>query len=341
MSQEDFPDFRIDDNQQDNQPFDMNQFMSNPNPMNLAQPEQNIFQNPINGNQEFIQNPRPQPQFFSSVQSPTPNPALYKKAKWTAEEDNLLRMLVKKEGTNNWSLIAQSIPDRTGKQCRERWLNQLRPELTKNNWTPQEDAILIHQQQIHGNMWTKIAQFLPGRSPNNVKNRWSWISRHQTTASLFAQMMPFNPSQVQNPPAQQQNTQQLLQIQQHQNKIHFQQQQIQTGLPMTMNLPTMNGNSQISMQSSAPFNNNFAMLQTAPPETQWAQSPGCPDIPAITNTNMRRFAFSDPNDQIQVNYHYSSLNTGDSFDPVTTDHDSFEFNLMDPDRDDDFNFDFS
>lgn len=325
MNQEDFADFRI-DGQQDNQPFDMSQYMSNPDSISFTTSNQPVF---VNQDQK----PPSQPQFFSSVQSPTPNSTLYKKAKWTAEEDNLLKMLVKKEGTNNWSLIAQSIPDRTGKQCRERWLNQLRPELTKNNWTPQEDAILIHQQQIHGNMWTKIAQFLPGRSPNNVKNRWSWISRHQTTASLFAQMMPFNNSQqqrVQYPSSPQ------LQFQQQQNKVHFQQQQIATGLPMTMNLPT--ANQQFSSFGSAPF--NVGMLQTAPPETQWINSPSCPDIPMITNANMRRFAFSDPNDQMQVSYPSSSLNTDDSFEPVNDDHDAFNFDILSANNDDDFNFDF-
>lgn len=334
MSQEDFPDFRIDDNQQDNQPFDMSQYMSNPDSISFTTPNQPVF------TEQTIQNQRPQQQFFSSVQSPTPNPTLYKKAKWTAEEDNLLRMLVKKEGTNNWSLIAQSIPDRTGKQCRERWLNQLRPELTKNNWTPQEDAILIHQQQIHGNMWTKIAQFLPGRSPNNVKNRWSWISRHQTTASLFAQMMPFNASQMQNQQMQHPSSPQP-QFQQQQNNIHFQQQQISTGLPMTMNLPmmNMNGNAQFSSLGSAPFN-NAGMLQTAPPETQWVTSPSCPDIPLITNTNMRRFAFSDPNDQMQVSYPCSSLNTDDSFDPTNANQDTFDFSMLDTNHEDDFNFEF-
>ena len=115
MSQEDFSYFRIDDNQQDNQPFDMNQYMSHPDSISINAQNPNYFQEQgMTNQQEFIQNQRPRQQFFSSVQSPTPNPTLYKKAKWTAEEDNLLRMLVKKEGTNNWSLIAQSIPDRTG-----------------------------------------------------------------------------------------------------------------------------------------------------------------------------------------------------------------------------------
>ena len=90
----------------------------------------------------------------------------------------------------NWSLVCQTVPGRSGKQCRERWINQLCPALNKDNWTPQEDAILIQQQRIHGNFWTKIAQFLPGRSANNVKNRWGWLSRHRIIPNLSSQNIP-------------------------------------------------------------------------------------------------------------------------------------------------------
>ncbi|OHT08026.1 hypothetical protein TRFO_23652 [Tritrichomonas foetus] len=122
----------------------------------------------------------------------------FKKSKWTPEEDRLLMDSVNKHGMGNWSLVSQAVPGRTGKQCRERWINQLCPALNKDNWTPQEDAILIQQQRIHGNFWTKIAQFLPGRSSNNVKNRWSWLSRHRVPSTLAAQMMPILLQQQQN-----------------------------------------------------------------------------------------------------------------------------------------------
>lgn len=143
----------------------------------------------------------------SMVQSPVsaPPPVQFKKAKWTQEEDKLLVDSVKAHGMGNWSLVAQTIPGRTGKQCRERWINQLCPALNKDNWSTQEDAILVQQQRLHGNVWSKIAQFLPGRSANAVKNRWSWLSRHRVPPSLAAQMMPFvvqQQKQQQKPPSQ-------------------------------------------------------------------------------------------------------------------------------------------
>lgn len=53
---------------------------------------------------------------------------------------------------------------RTGKQCRERYHNHLRPEIRKGDWTYEEDKILIEMKSKYGNHWAQIAAFLPGRS---------------------------------------------------------------------------------------------------------------------------------------------------------------------------------
>jgi len=38
-----------------------------------------------------------------------------------------LRELVSKIGKKKWSKIAKNLPGRIGKQCRERWMNHLKP----------------------------------------------------------------------------------------------------------------------------------------------------------------------------------------------------------------------
>lgn len=45
-----------------------------------------------------------------------------------------------------WSLIADKIPGRIGKQCRERWSNHLDPALRKGEWSKEEDLNLILAQ---------------------------------------------------------------------------------------------------------------------------------------------------------------------------------------------------
>jgi hypothetical protein len=100
------------------------------------------------------------------------------KGSWTAEED---AVLISKHAFfgRKWSKISEFLPGRAGKQCRERYVNHLDPNLKKGaEWTDDEEAILISLHKNHGNKWTLIANQLPGRSDNDVKNHFnSTISR--------------------------------------------------------------------------------------------------------------------------------------------------------------------
>jgi len=42
------------------------------------------------------------------------------KGPWTKQEDDTVVEMVQKYGAKNWSAIAQHLPGRIGKQCRER-----------------------------------------------------------------------------------------------------------------------------------------------------------------------------------------------------------------------------
>lgn len=93
---------------------------------------------------------------------------------WTESEDRQLLELVKEFGPRKWSLIAEKLNSgRTGKQCRERYLNSLAPDINKNAWTPEEDAIIMSMHESCGNQWSKISKMLKGRTPNAIKNRWN------------------------------------------------------------------------------------------------------------------------------------------------------------------------
>ncbi|KAL6291313.1 hypothetical protein ACE6H2_008823 [Prunus campanulata] len=98
-----------------------------------------------------------------------------KKGPWTAEEDEVLISHVKKCGPRDWSSIrSKGLLPRTGKSCRLRWVNKLRPNLkTGSKFSAEEERMVIQLQAQFGNKWAKIATYLPGRTDNDVKNFWS------------------------------------------------------------------------------------------------------------------------------------------------------------------------
>lgn len=96
------------------------------------------------------------------------------KRMFTVEEDALLINLVNKFGTSQWRRIAQLLPNRSTRQCRERYCHYLDPNVNNNPWTQEEEDLLLIKYNEFGPKWAIIAKYFENRTYVNVKNH------HQT-----------------------------------------------------------------------------------------------------------------------------------------------------------------
>nr|KYP72682.1 Myb-related protein Myb4 [Cajanus cajan] len=63
-----------------------------------------------------------------------------RKGTWTPEEDQILIDYLTRYGDSNWSLLPKLAGlERSGKSCRSRWMNYLRPGMKRVNNTQEED----------------------------------------------------------------------------------------------------------------------------------------------------------------------------------------------------------
>jgi hypothetical protein len=107
------------------------------------------------------------------------------KKAFSPAEDQALTILVQTLGENNWHQIAEELPGRSARQCRERWCLYLSPEVSARPWSPDEDAMLIRLYALAGPKWTVIAKQFQARSGNNVKNRQKQLQRRLQRLTRF------------------------------------------------------------------------------------------------------------------------------------------------------------
>lgn len=70
---------------------------------------------------------------------------------WSAAEDEQLRAAMAERGETGFRFVAQLMPGRTSKQCRERWFHSVAPNIKKSKLSKHERAIVLEAQREMGN----------------------------------------------------------------------------------------------------------------------------------------------------------------------------------------------
>ncbi|XP_058074382.1 transcription factor MYB4-like [Magnolia sinica] len=107
------------------------------------------------------------------------------KGTWTQEEDQTLIAYIERNGPGNWRDLPKNAGLlRCGKSCRFRWMNYLKPDIKRGNYSREEEETIIELHDLLGNRWSTIAARLPGRTDNEIKNVWyTHLKRRQKQSS--------------------------------------------------------------------------------------------------------------------------------------------------------------
>ena len=108
-----------------------------------------------------------------------------RKGNWTEEEDTVLLDWVDRKGPKKWTECSKLIKGRCGKQCRERWVNILNPDVKKGNWSNHEQKIIYENLLNNSFSWSSIAKGMPGRTENSIKNYFYSSIRRIKSNSVF------------------------------------------------------------------------------------------------------------------------------------------------------------
>ena len=116
-------------------------------------------------------------QSLPTANTDVPAKKTHKRINFTPEEDTHLRFLVSEYGENKWGTITAMMKNRNIRQCKERWYKYLSPEVKNNEWTEQEDQLLIMKWKELGPKWKEISKFFNGRTDINIKSRYNVLKR--------------------------------------------------------------------------------------------------------------------------------------------------------------------
>lgn len=122
--------------------------------------------------------PEPKP-FLNEDPSKNRQGGRKKSKPWTPEEDEQLAKAIQDHGTNNWGAVAAYVGgDRTRAQCSQRWNRVINPNISKANWSKEEeDKLLSIVAQLGNKAWTRVAAQFGNRTDVQCRFKYNYLMK--------------------------------------------------------------------------------------------------------------------------------------------------------------------
>jgi hypothetical protein len=95
----------------------------------------------------------------------------HSKRNWTPEEDAKLLNYVSETNSHNWKKISGIFGNKTAQQCSYRYI-KLITDKNRSKWNRNDDIQLLELTELYGQNWVYIATKMPGRSPEDIMQRY-------------------------------------------------------------------------------------------------------------------------------------------------------------------------
>ena len=120
---------------------------------------------------------------------------------WSTIEDNRLIAGIFRYGIDNWTSISRFVGNgRSRSQCSQRWQRGLDPHLSKDQWSPTEEAYLMQLVSCYGEKsWTQISTKMGNRSDVQCRYRYRQILKEKNLKGFNKNQQTMNPHQNSSP----------------------------------------------------------------------------------------------------------------------------------------------
>lgn len=147
---------------------------------------------PLERIETILSVPESCPVMRSAVFTPVSLQNLRKKTRpWTVDEDNRLLAGIHRFGLDDWSTISKFVGGgRSRAQCSQRWTRGLDPRISKDSWSPEDEAkLLTIIRESDRKCWTSISMSMGNRSDVQCRYHFLQMKREGRLPPEFLSMM--------------------------------------------------------------------------------------------------------------------------------------------------------